>query len=88
MKNTMQLLIALVLIGSGSALAGGDQHHGDKGQGAVVQTQVRPENPPIGPNTPQTGTQTPSTQDATKPLMTEEEKEERERIYLQQGGKR
>lgn len=88
MKKAMQLLIALMLVGSGAALAGGDQHHGDKGQGAVVQTQVRPENPPIGPNTPPAVTNAVPKQDATRPTTTEEEKEERERYYMRQDGKR
>lgn len=40
------LVLVLMLFASGTALAGGGQERGDKGQGAVVQTQVRPPDPP------------------------------------------
>jgi hypothetical protein len=38
----------MIMLGSGSAMAGGDKVRGDKGEGGVVQTQVRkaaPEEP-------------------------------------------
>lgn len=92
MKSAMQLAIALMLTGSGLALAGGDQnqiqHQGDKGQGSVVQTQVRPEDPPLGPTAPQPITDSVQQPDRTRPALTEEEKEERERYYMQQGRQR
>ena len=67
-KLSMFLLIVLFIFSTTlPALAGGgqncNQHRGDKGQGQVTQTQIRPKSPPptIPPATPpktQTQTQT------------------------------
>lgn len=38
---TLLLAAALFVSLAGTAFAGGDMHHGDKGQGEVIQHQIR-----------------------------------------------
>lgn len=58
MKVTKWTSVLLMVLMSGAALAGGDQncnqHRGDKGQGSVVQNQVR-YTVPQGPKTENPG---------------------------------
>lgn len=78
MKVTKWMSVLLMVLMSGSVLAGGDQncnqHRGDKGQGSVVQNQVR-YTVPQGPKT-----EDPGPGEAEPTMMEEAQQEELETL--------
>lgn len=65
----------MIMLGSGGAMAGGDKVRGDKGEGGVVQTQVRkaaPEEPYVA----MTPTQVAEEQTSVLPEYDEMEEDE------------
>lgn len=73
MKVTKWMSFLLMVLMSGTVMAGGDQnceqHRGDKGQGAVVQMQTR-YTEPQGPKTENPGP------DESEPIIMEEDLQE------------